>query len=464
MGFFPSRRVEPSPLSINDGMVTSPSTNPSDQSVAQLIRSRFYGKGLMRRGKKSSQQNVAEYAPTLAAAGESPQIRTTSINLYKDSDGSQLSQSSQRHSTKCDEYRSSTDAITMTLAQRLNELATANAEGLLNDDEYRVLRQNLFERFASVSTIPTESPVVKAAGTSDSRRTLAVSRIDSSAMNSTRSPSLRIQTSTGSSMSKLFRRATGRTARKRSTEDQDEISVMSSSSRTSMSGPSIATSRNLERQASGSSLKTQHSRQNAPDLRSISSKRSRRSSVTTSDVGGSSRAARSLRGIEPPPSSFTARHLASHAVPSKSNEDRLRSVADIRAEIQFTEAEERRLLDAFNGLELSIPTRHRDYGTNALLRGHSEMLESTWTLVPEQLPFSSERSLGFVSRDVTGCAPALSRSTTIRRFDHPGPNVETEMDDICQGRAEVMERYRQRLNYLHARLKGAEIHERLMRK
>ena len=71
----------------------------------------------------------------------------------------------------------------MTLAQKLEELANANADGLLrfaamyffpvgadtltsripprSDDEYRVLRQNLFERFGSVAAqIPVEqSPI-----------------------------------------------------------------------------------------------------------------------------------------------------------------------------------------------------------------------------------------------------------------------------------------------------------------
>lgn len=30
-----------------------------------------------------------------------------------------------------------------------------------SDNEYRLLRQSLFERFASASTVPSESPVVK---------------------------------------------------------------------------------------------------------------------------------------------------------------------------------------------------------------------------------------------------------------------------------------------------------------
>ncbi|KAF9645149.1 hypothetical protein BDM02DRAFT_3120717 [Thelephora ganbajun] len=70
----------------------------------------------------------------------------------------------------------------MTLAQRLGELATANEQGLLecvvffcffshwtsgltgtghSDDEYRLLRANLFERFTNGPTVPSEAPIVR---------------------------------------------------------------------------------------------------------------------------------------------------------------------------------------------------------------------------------------------------------------------------------------------------------------
>ncbi|PPQ63911.1 hypothetical protein CVT24_010309 [Panaeolus cyanescens] len=48
----------------------------------------------------------------------------------------------------------------MALAQRLNELALANSQGLLNDDEYRMLRQDVFEKYSASATVPVESPVV----------------------------------------------------------------------------------------------------------------------------------------------------------------------------------------------------------------------------------------------------------------------------------------------------------------
>lgn len=70
----------------------------------------------------------------------------------------------------------------MALARRLNELAVANQDGLLkfvfifsqidrifliffnSDDEYRLLRQNVFEQYSSSTTVPTESPIVPVSG------------------------------------------------------------------------------------------------------------------------------------------------------------------------------------------------------------------------------------------------------------------------------------------------------------
>lgn len=44
------------------------------------------------------------------------------------------------------------EVVTKSLATRLQELAVANEDGLLNDEEYRVLRENLFSRFENVET------------------------------------------------------------------------------------------------------------------------------------------------------------------------------------------------------------------------------------------------------------------------------------------------------------------------
>ncbi|THV07351.1 hypothetical protein K435DRAFT_959930 [Dendrothele bispora CBS 962.96] len=46
------------------------------------------------------------------------------------------------------------------LAVRLNELAASHEQGLLDDDEYRLLRQDVFERYAANPVIPVEAPIV----------------------------------------------------------------------------------------------------------------------------------------------------------------------------------------------------------------------------------------------------------------------------------------------------------------
>ena len=43
-------------------------------------------------------------------------------------------------------------------------------------------------------------------------------------------------------------------------------------------------------------------------------------------------------------------------------------------------------------------------------------------------------------------------------------DIENEMEDIQRRREEVSLRYEARLEYLRAKLKGAQLHEKLMRK
>ena len=79
-------------------------------------------------------------------------------------------------------------------------------------------------------------------------------------------------------------------------------------------------------------------------------------------------------------------------------------------------------------------------------------------------------------RDSTEIQPSLSLDTTgsdssaplglgLRRED--GEEVEAaakEVADVRRRRAEVVGRYEERLEYLRAKLKGAELHEKLLRK
>ncbi len=49
-----------------------------------------------------------------------------------------------------------TDPNTKSLATRLQELSTSHADGLLDDEEYRLLRTELFERYAAKSSQPAQ--------------------------------------------------------------------------------------------------------------------------------------------------------------------------------------------------------------------------------------------------------------------------------------------------------------------
>lgn len=290
---------------------------------------------------------------------------------------------------------------------------------------------------------------------------------------------------------------------------------------------------------------------------------------------------RSLRRLAAatPPSSFNARlstadtigpgprHLSSMNMQDVFDDENLQSAKDIRTEIELVEAEGRRLLDAFNGLELSTLTRRQRRPTRMSpvvspssdgSRSREGADNSTWTLTPERRrrgtdvdatsirsntsvgttlsaaksqhsgirlrttpganksvailrknslssvssratsthglppvpPLPSARSIGHLGVGSTSSVN-LSRSighsplsalpesdSTDRqslaesRFGGPGDlnddediiALEGELGDIRKRRGEVTARYETRLEYLRAKLKGAELHEKLLRK
>ena len=55
----------------------------------------------------------------------------------------------------------------------------------------------------------------------------------------------------------------------------------------------------------------------------------------------------------------------------------------------------------------------------------------------------------------------VSMSTTVRS---DAEDIENEIEGIRRRREEVCVRYEARLEYLRAKLKGAQLHEKLMRK
>ncbi|KAJ6584796.1 hypothetical protein B0H19DRAFT_396891 [Mycena capillaripes] len=272
--------------------------------------------------------------------------------------------------------RKPTDAVTTTLAQRLNELAVANSEGLLSDDDYRMLRQDLFQRFASTTPVPTEVPVVPLASPQKTRsaarpngatipadkrqsidsRRLSISTSSNFIVDKHRTPSVRSRSSMTSGVASFFRRATGR---QNSHDYSDTSSIFSATS----AAPSEAANRHrrLSKKTSGSSLGTDRG-----DAVSISSRRTNNLSSPTEPTNGAV-SVRSVRRLPTPPSSFPTRlpgvesRFAGAASEPDAGADAENpdTVQALRREILAVEAEARRLMDAFSGLELSTLTKRQ---------------------------------------------------------------------------------------------------------
>ncbi|KAF5382720.1 hypothetical protein D9615_002836 [Tricholomella constricta] len=604
MGFFSSRKAEDT----ENHVPTSNKDSSNDKSVANVIRSRFYGKI---KGKERDEQPSHSFTTTSASpaqtlsnptpsssahirqpsplsshanaarsAGPSilrvqqeskslpptPSRKTTQTtsNMGPPSSPSPSRVSSasalrpQRSNIAAPLPRQPTDNVTMTLAQRLNELAAANSEGLLNDDEYRLLRQNLFERFATTTTVPTEAPVVPVArprprGASASQEGKPTSRpLSNFQVEVNRSPSIRSKSSVASGVASFLRRATSRRTPSGSNDYSDTSSLFSSASVTSN-----IFKRGLSKKSSASSVRTTTSRTHA-DTISISSRTGMGSQSDHSPLFSSSasRSAASIRRLATPPSSFPSRIIGNETPsrnsafnPDMQDDERLQTTTEIRQEILAVEAEARRLMDAFNGLEMTTLAKLQRYQGRSLLQDSETVADSMWTLIPDG---RSQRRIVIADNDMVSLRSATSAGTGISMtrkarskaslaasaslnstrpgslhrknssssvgsqerklggrsnippvpalpssYGHLGVGsvsnvslarshvtmsavpedeqagadtrtdegkIEGEMDDIRRRREEVNERYAARLEYLRAKLKGAQLHEKLARK
>lgn len=260
--------------------------------------------------------------------------------------------------------------------------------------------------------------------------------------------------------------------------------------------------------------------------------------------------------MQVPPSSFNARLLGQErnsAIYNAFDEDHLSTVQEIQQGISNLEAEQRRLMDAFNGLEvttLSRALRHRlpskrsgesgkasttaesimsdsegrfqrfphltDDGLSMrsgtsirtspslahsvhssknglhakgmlpsplaasqvaplslLRRGSMSSVDDRRTPVPLaqnsishgylQAASSSNVSLHSKSSRLPVSVLSDDKSANTTHVDEK-EGVEAELEDIRRRREEVNHRYQARLEYLQAKLKGAQLHEKLMRR
>jgi len=196
------------------------------------------------------------------------------------------------------------------------------------------------------------------------------------------------------------------------------------------------------------------------------------------------------------------------------NGEHTRSVKELRAEIDAVEAEGRRLLDAFNGLELSTLTKRQRRpvpiqittetdegsirsGRSASIRGPRQIQANpnSQPLVSQPVTLSRKNSLSSMSSRgksisgshhpplpsaslnslgkygaSTGSTPSVNNTAfvtleTVDETTDPAlATLECEMADIRRRRAEVVARYEAKLELLRAKLKGAEMHEKLLKR
>ncbi|KAI0785204.1 hypothetical protein C8Q75DRAFT_809376 [Abortiporus biennis] len=566
MGFFSARRSEDYEQPLKE-----------DKSVVKVIRSRFYGNKAAKARLPANESTPQGHShPTTRISDRAVSSPSSTNNIRPGLERRSASEGSPNPAIS----RGSTDAVTITLAQRLNELAVANSEGLLNDDEYRLLRQSLFDRFAAGSTVPTETPLVPMAvvATSPNRGPSSPShpRRPSSNYNTQSSrSSIQSNRSISSTVTGLLKRATSSRRRSSMAVDpssrSDTMSVYSYTSTATQNTQKSSFLRRLTKQNSEFSLRPNDSQGSeygnlfSPPL-DISLSVPFSESVSRSTT-------RSIRRGKAPPSAFSGRNLGGievrnpHSAAVDDDEDQPQSAKDIRHEIELVEAERRRLLDAFNGLELSTMVRQQGRGSQLLhplsspvdsddgirtlhigaeatsirstmvmdidstsLRSTGSMhtthsmrkasitkaasqrplwppldsssihrKASTSTLSSVGKPTSplssplAPRSSGRLRLGASTSSVNLARSTghlplatvaetdTAARSSSPisahgtvsggSPSrrvtsqdgAEDEMVDIRKRRAEVTARYDARLEYLRARLKGAELREKLLK-
>ncbi|KII86808.1 hypothetical protein PLICRDRAFT_55729 [Plicaturopsis crispa FD-325 SS-3] len=545
MGFFTSRKPE------GEGPIIT------DKSVVKVIRSRFVShKGKGRETSHTTEQHTGLHTPKHAPG--SPLRTETRADDISVSPSTRHRPPAATNGATPTPNRPSADAVTVTLTQRLNELAVANSEGLLNDDEYRLLRQNLFERFATGNQVPTEAPVVPVRGRSRRNEGISSASVPSSPAQPSskfqvnparlpRTPSLRSQSSIKSTMSSMFRRGPASpTSTSKESMSNDTSSLFSLNSSTSQA---FRLPRLMTRKLSSDSVRTETSR--SPYDPSASHRIGDPPDPHFHTRGLSRSNTPSLRRLAQPPSSFHTRGVGSD--PRQQNmtdlfdEQSLTTAKDIRLQIEVVEAEGRRLLDAFNGLELTTLTRRskepgrlavpgspasesRQPGASVWPSGRSRLqgsiLESDTASIgsmsttapsvhsrkhhrPRPLPgvplasqpvsLQRKNSLSSVTSRALANVPSsqsltasplgrglgssssinLARSNTHLPLtsvsEGGGSNwggdedvefsaLETEMADIRQRRAEVTARYEARLEYLRAKLKGAELHEKLLKR
>jgi len=309
----------------------------------------------------------------------------------------------------------------------------------------------------------------------------------------TRPASIRSNRSVTSTMSALFRRGTSRKTSAESADRSsfsvnhyDNTSTRSrqsvSSARPSMSQHSKAATHPL---ISVSNVSSRHL-QSKHSMASIQSDSSYGDAVSVASRRTGHRSTKS-RG---PPSSFNLRY---HDIPLPDEQDLVHdqeillkmSSAEIRQEIERIEAEARRLLDAYSGLEISTLAKRQGDTSATHRRQQVDRRPSNWTLMPEeatdavvsstaastQTRATSSANMGSVrstSGSIRGSRshlvlPTQSSSGSLLNLSAT-QEEDGDVTEIRRKRDEMRVRYERKVELLQAMLRSAELKEKLNKK
>ncbi|KAG8690371.1 hypothetical protein FRC11_012057 [Ceratobasidium sp. 423] len=520
MGFFSSRKsAEHSPVASRhekersrDVITTSP---------VAVIKSKWYN--------KSKSKLAPEVPPKDDPDGE----LTVRVDRYR------------RAPAESEPNRTTlTDPITKTMADRLNELMKSHAEGMIDDETYRDLRASLFERFQAASHPPVESNHIRignnvdpSSSTPNSTKRHSLGRPDSNFHLAPRPPSMSISRPHTPAGSRSIRSTTSRastvatavtgllkrgTKQRRSRDHSQDPDSSYSRAGTPDNASTFSMTSSTAAYPQGSN----------PSLASAGGKGTRAPSLSSRRTG---RSGLTSRSYATPPSSYH-RHGHPHGygsgvdseVRSKTESEMSmsadlseyddKSPAELREAMARTEREGRKLLDAFNGLELTVLTKYRGAGGAMGMAGVGGVSGGTaagWThvnppnemgLMPDGYGFGSPSSstrrrtarvggkgsssslhIATPVASPSGKARSLSFSNnggsirsrspqppTVHEEGHSQPTdtnmddpetaqLHKEMEELRRRRAQVAQRYETRLEMLRVKLKSAELRDKVAR-
>ncbi|KAG9097839.1 hypothetical protein FRC06_007121 [Ceratobasidium sp. 370] len=518
MGFFSSRKSEPTPVSRQERDKGREGLGASTSPVA-VIRSKWYG-------KSRSKTN-----PEAPRADDSLEAEVTlRLDAYRRT--ATAAESEPPRATQA-------DPVTKTMAERLNELTKSHAEGMIDDETYRDLRASLFERFGAASHPPVEQshiriPADPVLGQPTSSKRQSIGRPDSNFHLNPRPPSMSLsRPHTPSGAAHSIRSTTSRASTvatavtgllRRGTKQRHADQPASDSRPASPDNASMfsVTSSSAPQYYPRAYPDSTHSLASASNARapSLSSRRTGRSGLTSRTFatppssyhrhGGyahTATGASSSTGMDTDVRSKTESEMSMSADLSEYDD---KSPQELREAMVRTEREGRKLLDAFNGLELTVLTKYRGTGgamgmagvggvgpvagwthvnspgefgerrstsirrrpSQAEGKGSSSSLYTAPVpmLPPAQLHPNKARSLSLSVHNGGSAVSVRSRSPqppTVQEEGFVGDpetaQLHKEMEDIRRRRAEVASRYETRLEMLRVKLKSAELRDKVAR-